>query len=54
MTSLDSCDGPLVWFDVDMLDGSKQAILECGNCPYIVVTGNWNDHRHNETPVLKP
>ncbi len=42
------CDGPLIWYDA-----VRDAVLYCARCGYIVVTGNWNDADHAETPVLK-
>ena len=44
------CPGPLVWFAVEATERDQAAaILECSSCPYVVVTGSFNDpcaHRH--------
>lgn len=42
------CEGPLVWFDVE-----GGAILECASCDYLIVTGNFHDERHSDTPLLR-
>ena len=44
----DHCEGPLVWFDAP-----GGAILECARCGYVIVTGNINDARHAETPLIR-
>lgn len=46
-----SCPGPLLWFDVGC--PTDAAILECARCGYIIVTGNFNDVSHVETPILR-
>jgi hypothetical protein len=49
------CAGPLVWHTVtDPADDTTEvaAILECP-CGYVVITGNFNDDQHANTPVLR-
>ncbi len=45
------CPGPLVWFQVGEPEPDA-GILECNACDYLIVTGNFNDERHHETPLL--
>lgn len=45
---IDTCEGPLIWFDA-----GEQAILECASCDYLIVTGNFHDERHSDTPLLR-
>lgn len=44
-----TCAGPLIWFDVE----DCGAILECATCEYVIVTGNFHDEAHTETPLLR-
>jgi hypothetical protein len=46
-----SCDGPLVWFDVE--GDPPAAVLECAACGYILTSGNFHDEAHAETPMLR-
>lgn len=48
------CPGPLIWYDVPS-DGPwyPAAILECARCPYLIVSGNFSDEAHGETPILR-
>lgn len=46
-----NCPGPLVWFQVG--DPEDAAILECNTCDYLIVTGNWHDLSHHDTPLLR-
>lgn len=43
------CPGPLVWFDAP----PDSAVLECAACGYLIVAGNFNDHPHAETPLIR-
>jgi hypothetical protein len=45
------CPGPLIWYDVLPHD----AILECAHrgCSYVIVTGNFSDERHANTPLIR-
>lgn len=52
------CSGPLIWYSVEnVIPGVIDAagILRCSRpeCGYIIVTGNWNDPAHMNTPVLQ-
>ena len=46
-----SCPGPLIWFSVGIDEDA--AILECAACGYVIVTGNFNDRCHAETPTMR-
>lgn len=54
MTEQETCEGPLIWFGVGAPD-EDAAILECAamSCGYLIVSGNWNDQAHAETPMLR-
>lgn len=43
------CDGPLIWYDTD----GYGAVLHCASCGHLTVTGNPNDDRHQDTPLMK-
>lgn len=52
------CAGPLVWFDsapviCDAGHEHHSAVLLCAVCGSIFTTGNYLDHAHAETPVLR-
>lgn len=49
MTATDTCDGPLVWYEVT----AGGAVLECAGCDYLIVAGNVNDASHAHTPILR-
>lgn len=50
----DTCPGPLVWFDAAAgPDGEHGAVLECGTCGHITVTGNLYEPGHAYTPLLR-
>lgn len=44
------CEGPLIWYEA-----GESAILECArpDCDYLIVSGNFNDDRHFEAPILR-
>lgn len=42
------CDGPWIWYPC-----TEGAILQCGNCGEITVTGNFLDGSHRGTPILR-
>lgn len=48
------CDGPLIWFPVQMDEGWESAILECSrpHCGYVVISGGWNDTEHAEASLV--
>lgn len=46
------CEGPLIWFGVGAPD-EDAALLECARCGYLIVTGNWHDRAHANTPFLR-
>lgn len=41
------CPGIFIWYPC-----TAGAVLECSHCGHITVTGNWNETKHNNTPVL--
>lgn len=47
---MSGCAGPLIWYDA-----GDSAILECARpeCGYVIVSGTFNDDRHNDTPLLR-
>lgn len=51
------CSGPLIWFDSAPIPcvGHEHAgaVLECAGCGSWFTTGNYLDHAHAETPVLR-
>lgn len=40
-----------MWFDVG--EPPDAAVLECNVCGYLIVTGQFNDEAHADTPVLR-
>jgi len=44
-----TCPGPLIWYDVEDVG----AVLECAHCDYIIVTGNFHDTAHADTPLMR-
>lgn len=48
---MSACPGPLIWFAVGQPEDA--AILECAACPYVVVTGSFNDEAHAETELIR-
>lgn len=58
-SSVPSCPGPLVWWDVSEFSckscGEKHpgAILVCAVCGFIATTGNYMDNAHANTEILK-
>lgn len=50
----DTCPGSMVWFDAATgPNGQHGAVLECGTCRHITVTGNWNEPAHAQTPIMR-
>lgn len=45
------CPGPLIWFSVGCPEDA--GILECAACSYVIVTGNFNDQLHVDTPMMR-
>lgn len=50
-----ACPGPLVWFTVPKRGEHVEwaGILECSACGYVIVSGNFNDEAHAETPFIR-
>ncbi len=47
---MNPCPGPYIWYGTVNFQG---AVLLCACCGQITVTGNLNDERHAETPVMR-
>jgi len=46
-----TCEGPFIWFSVGLPEDA--AILECARCAHFIVTGNFNNDEHYNTPILR-
>ena len=47
------CTGTLIWFDVPNDDGGIDALVECSDCGYLIVSGSLLDERHYDAPLLR-
>lgn len=50
-----TCPGPMLWFNVDDLDPSLGAIIECARpaCGSITITVSFFDDAHTTTDILR-
>lgn len=50
---MSACEGPLIWWHANDEAAEQYAgILECVACGYVIVTGNFHDAQHTDTPFL--
>jgi hypothetical protein len=53
MAMLAPCTGTLIWYDVPDESGGIDALLECSDCGYFLVSGSLLDERHYDAQVLR-
>ena len=55
MKGMDTCAGPLIWFDVPDENGDvgSVALIECGGCGEVFTTSMKPDDRHVDTLVVR-